>query len=85
MRAEDRSTERQVAEVILEGGEAGYDLAADAECGNAVRDSLLSVRDDLEDGVAQRLKRVALRLVDSASGTRRSPAADTAPHSSVPA
>jgi hypothetical protein len=50
--------------VVLRG-EAGGDFAANAECGNAVGDPLLSVRDDLKDRAAQRLKRVALRLIDS--------------------
>jgi len=62
---EDRTTERQVAQMILERGEARDCLASYAEGGNPVRDHLLGVRDDLKNGAAQCLKRAALRLIDS--------------------
>lgn len=63
---QDRAAERQVAQVILERSEARDDLALYTEGGNAVRDHLLSLRGDLEDCPAQRLKGAALGLVDSA-------------------
>src|SRR3954451_2105144 len=61
-----RAAERQVTQVILEGGEARDDLAPDAKGGNAVGDTLLSFRDDLENRVAQRLEGSALRFLDGA-------------------
>ena len=62
---QDRAAEWQVAQVILERGKASDCLAAHAEGGNTVRDHLFSVRDDLEDGAAKCLKRVALRLIET--------------------
>src|SRR5205807_6149697 len=63
---EDRPAERQVAQVVLERRESRDNLAVHAEGGNAVRDPLLSLWDDLENQAAQRLKGYALRLVDTA-------------------
>ena len=44
----------------------GEDLALHAEGGDAVGNHLLGVGGDLEDRAAQRLKRAALRLLDTA-------------------
>src|ERR1041385_591261 len=55
-----RAAEGEVAQVILEGGEAGDDPALDTEGRNLVRDDLFGVGDDLEDRVPQSLERAAL-------------------------
>jgi len=52
--------------VALECGEAGDRLTPYAEGGNAVRDHLLRIGDDLENRLAQRLERAAFRLLDTA-------------------
>ena len=54
----------EIAEVVLEGREAGNDPALDPEGGHPVRDDLLGVGDDLEDRSPQRLE-CAARLLDS--------------------
>jgi L-lysine 2,3-aminomutase len=64
--SEDRPAERQVAQVVPKRGEARNHLAMHAEGGNAVRDALVSLWDDLENRAAQRLKGSALRLVETA-------------------
>jgi len=51
--------------VILKGRETRDDLPAHTEGRNPVRDHLIGVRNDLENRPAQRLKRAALRLVDT--------------------
>jgi hypothetical protein len=63
---EDRTAERQVAQVIFERGKAGDGLTTCPEGRNAVGDHLFRVRDDLEDRAPQRLKRAAARLLDAA-------------------
>jgi hypothetical protein len=50
--------------VILERGKPGDRLTRHTEGGNPVGDHLFGVRNDLENGAAQRLKRAALRLLD---------------------
>jgi hypothetical protein len=62
---EDRTAERQVTQVIPKRGKASDRLTAHAEGGNTVRDHLFGVWDDLKNGAAQRLKRAALRLLDT--------------------
>jgi hypothetical protein len=64
--SQDRAAERQVAQVVLERGEASDDLALHTESRNAVGEHLLSLRKDLKDRPAQRLKRAALGLIESA-------------------
>jgi hypothetical protein len=54
--SEDRTAEGQVAQVILERGEAGDSLTAYPEGGNAVGDHLFGVGNDLEDREPQRLE-----------------------------
>ena len=51
--------------MIPEGGEAGDDLAPDAERRNAVEEPLLSLWNDFQDRAAQRLKGAALGLIDT--------------------
>jgi len=51
--------------VILERGEAGDDLTAHAESGNAVGDHLFGVGNDLENGSAQYRESAALWLLDT--------------------
>src|SRR5581483_12228924 len=63
---EDGSAERQVAQVILEGGEAGNGLPAHPKSGYAIGDHLFGFWDHLEDGAAERLERAALWLVEAA-------------------
>jgi hypothetical protein len=53
---------RQVAQVVLEGGETGDDFSIDPEGGHAVRDALLGFGDDPKDRLAQFLQGSALRL-----------------------
>jgi hypothetical protein len=60
-----RAAEGEVAEVILEGGEARDDLALDAKSRDLVRNDLFGVGDDLEDRAPQRLERAALGLLDT--------------------
>ena len=62
---EHRSAMRQVAQMVLEGGEAGDNLAVQAECRRPVGEALLGVGDNLQDCLSQRLERAALRLVQS--------------------
>src|SRR6266571_2183712 len=62
---ENRTAERQVTQVISKCRESCERLTAHAEGRNAVRDRLLGVGDYLENRAAQRLKRVALRLLDA--------------------
>src|SRR5437763_16983229 len=61
----NRAAERQVAQVILERGEARDGLAVQAEGRDAIGDQLFRLRDDLEDRPTQRLKRAALGLLES--------------------
>ena len=51
--------------MIPEGGEAGNDLAPDAERRNTVGDPLVSLWNDFQDRAAQRLKGAALGLIDA--------------------
>src|SRR5207253_9637134 len=59
------AAERQVAQVVLEGGEAGDRLPIHPEGGNAIRDHLLGLGDDSKDGAAERLERAPFRLLDT--------------------
>lgn len=68
---EDRSAERQIAEVIVERHEARDDPAANSERRNAVGDPLLGLRNDVQDRVAQRLEGAALGLIDTPQVTRQ--------------
>lgn len=61
----DRAAERQVAQVMLKRSEAGDRLAPHAKRRHTVRENFLGVRDDLENCAAQRLERVALRLINT--------------------
>src|SRR5450631_3447133 len=54
---------REVAEMVLERGEARDHLAADPEARNRVRNALLSLRKEVQDGLAKRTQRRLLRLV----------------------
>ena len=54
---------RQIAQVVLEGGKAGDDLALHAECRQPIRDALLGVGDDFQNRLPQLLKRAALGLL----------------------
>ena len=63
--------------MILECREAGDVLLADAEGGNAIGDHLPYVRDDLEDRLAQRLQRAALRLFETAQAQADRPPSRT--------
>ena len=52
--------------MTLKRGEAGHRLTAHPEGGNAIRDHLLGVGNDLENRAAKRLKGGALGLADAA-------------------
>src|ERR1700680_197608 len=54
---------REVAEMVLERGEARDHLAADPEARNRVRNALFSLRKDLQDGLTKRTQRRLLRLL----------------------
>jgi hypothetical protein len=60
----DPAAERQVAEASFERREAPDRAATKSEGWNAIRDHLFGLRKDLENRPAQRLKRVALGLLD---------------------
>src|SRR5437588_5079099 len=62
--AQDAAAEGQVAQVVLEGGEACDHLPFDAERGDPVGDALLGLGNDLEDRAPQRLQGGAFGLLE---------------------
>src|SRR5215472_18503889 len=60
---EHGATVRQVGAVVLEGSEAGDDLAVESESRHPVGDRLLRVGNDACDGFSKRLQSAALGLV----------------------